>query len=155
MKTLNISKSNPLNFVYKLWLSFGGQPKTPEDLCHFMRVCMFFWWMRWLFSAQKYNPDRPKDRYSESIGERFPRVMIFVLFFVAMCVVIGLINEGVLLSTALMTLVLIAGLAVICVLVAGTVTVSKKVNSYEAVETFKDYLSARKQRICPFIEVEK
>lgn len=155
MKTLNISKSNPLNFVYKLWLSFGGQPKTPEDLCHFMRVCMFFWWMRWLFSAGRYNPDFPKDRHREPIGERFPRVMIFVLFFVAMCVVIGLINEGVLLSTALLVLIMIIGACVLGIFIVGTVKVSKRISKYEAVETFKDYLSARKQRICPFIEVEK
>ena len=40
-------------------------------------------------------------------------------------------------------------------LIAGAGVAVKKVNRNEAFETFKDYLSARKQRVCPFIEVEK
>jgi len=155
MSTLNISKSNPLRSIYRLWLSLGGQPKTPEDLCHFMRVCMFFWWMRWLFSTDRYNPDHPKDSYRNAIGERFPRLAIFGIFFLALCVVIGLINEGVLWHTIVVVLALIIGGCILAVFIAGTVQVGKKVNRYEAFETFKDYLSARKQRVCPFIEVEK
>ena len=57
--------------------------------------------------------------------------------------------------SALAILVVIAGGVVLAVFVAGTVEVGKKVNRNLAFETFKDYLSARKQRVCPFIEVEK
>ena len=138
--TINISKTNPLRAIYRLWLSLGGEPKTPEDLCHFMRVCMFFWWMRWLFSAVRYNPDRPKDRYRHSIGERFPRIAIFGLFTFALCVVIGLINEGVLWYTALVVLATIVLSSLFAVFVFGATQVGKKVNENEMFETFKDYL---------------
>ena len=155
MNTLNISKSNPLNKAYRLWLSFGGEPKTPEDLCHFMRVCMFWWWWRWLFSSDRYNPDFPKDRYRQHLGERFPRIVIFGLFTLVLCAVIGLINEGVLWKTIILILATVVGGCMLAVFIAGTVQVGRRMKKYEAFETFKDYLSARKQRICPFITVEK
>lgn len=153
--TINISKRNPLNAIYRLWLSLGGEPKTPEDLCHFMRVCMFWAGLRWLFSSDRYNPDHPRDRYSSNIGERLPRVAIFLCAFTLMAFVTHIINEGIVLSTMLIVLVCILGGTAFAVFVTGAVNVGKRVNNNEAFETFKDYLSARKQRICPFIEVEK
>ena len=153
--TINISKTNPLRAIYRLWLSLGGQPKTPEDLCHFMRVCMFWTLFRWLFSSERFNPDSPNGRYQSCIGERFPRVIIFVISFALMAFVTHIINEGIVWTTILIILGCIIGGTAFAVFVTGAVNVGKRVNRNEAFETFKDYLSARKQRVCPFIEVEK
>lgn len=153
--TINISKTNPLRAIYRLWLSLGGEPKTPEDLCHFMRVCMFWTVLRYLFSTDRYNPDHPRDRYCHNIGERFPRIGIFLGAFAVMAFVTHIINEGIVLSTILVILAAVIGFIAFSFFVVGTVEVGKKVNKNEMFETFRDYLSARKQRICPFIEVEK
>ena len=154
MSALNITKSNPLNFMYNQWLHFGGEPKTPEDLCHFMRVCMFWWWARWLFSPEFYEKT-PADLYHLNGEFRFPRIAIFGGEIVLIVLVTHLLNEGTLLSTSLIILLGIIGISILAVFVAGVVDVGGKVNRNEAFETFKTYLSARKQRICPFIEVEK
>lgn len=152
--TLNITKSNPLNFMYNQWLHFGGEPKTPEDLCHFMRVCMFWWWMRWFWSPEYYKKT-PADHYHLNGKGRFPRALIFLGEILLIVLVITLINEGKLLTGLLFIVVGIAGFITVVLLSAGAVDVSKKVKKNEMFETFRAYLSARKQRICPFIEVEK
>jgi len=60
---MNVRKSNPLNALYHLWVELGGRA-TPEaidtkaetwpnawqdNLCHFMRVVLIWVWFRWLF----------------------------------------------------------------------------------------------------------
>lgn len=151
---MNISKSNPLNFMYHKWLQLGGDPKDQEDLCHFMRVCMFFWWARWLCSPEFYN-ETPADENHLNGKFRLPRIAIFIGEFCAIAFITHLLNKGILLSVSLLILVGIAVISMLIVFSVGVRVVSGKINSYEAVGTFKSYLSARKQRMCPFITVEK
>lgn len=72
---MKIEKSNPLNRLYKFWITLGGKPTyagmrknyfgDPEpdvtsdysdNLCHFMRVCMCWVWFRWMFCVRDLVP---------------------------------------------------------------------------------------------------
>ncbi len=69
--------------------------------------------------------------------------------------VIHIINEGIVVSTLLFILGFALGFIALSFFVVGATQTAQKVNKNEMFETFKDYLSAKKQRVCPFIEVEK
>ena len=48
---MTISKKNPLGILYHYWIYLGGQPRTPEDLCHFMRVIFLYLPFIYIFSV--------------------------------------------------------------------------------------------------------
>jgi hypothetical protein len=64
-------------------------------------------------------------------------------------------NEGKLLLGTFVILGIVVGVVVVALLSAGAVDVSRKVKKNEMFEIFRAYMSAKKQRICPFIEVDK
>jgi len=163
--TLNISKRNPLNAIYNYWLYLGGKPKTPEDLCHFMRVCFLWSWVRYLlsFDFEIINREEQTREGLVSRGttfyhqDRLPRGVIFLIAAVLIVLGTELYARGIVLNT----LILILGIALGTGLVygfalgmRGVLRFLKDGAIHEGLRTFRDYSAAKKQRICPFIKVE-
>lgn len=160
--TLNISKRNPLNQIYNYWLSLGGEPKTPEDLCHFMRVCFLWSWVRWLFSFDFEITERVEQSHgcyttSHYHDDRVPRVVHFMIAMVFIVLGTELYARGVVLTFFMV----VAALTAFSVFVVGFVVAIKTTlkffedgDIHEGLRTFRDYSAAKKQRICPFIKVE-
>jgi len=124
-----------------------------------MRVCFVWWWFRWLFSfdytIQEQNPYN-KDEFYPCHRDRFPRIIWFFAEVIIILAVTDLISKGILLNVFLVLL----GVTVFTVFVFGFVFIFKAVPWYvvtdsEVIETIGTYMAAKKQRICPFIEVEK
>lgn len=161
--TLNISKRNPLNAIYSYWLYLGGEPKTPEDLCHFMRVCFLWSWVRWLFSFDFEITERVKGSHGcfdtmHYHKDRFPRFVFFLVATGAVIIVTELISTGRLFTVFQILVFLFVSIIFVYGLIVATGKVAKSLEGsdvHEGLKTFRDYSAAKKQRICPFIEVEK
>lgn len=154
---LNISKRNPLNAIYNYWITLGGEPKTPEDLCHFMRVCFLWSWVRWLFSFDFEITERQHGYVTGHYHrDRFPRFVFFLVATVAVIIVTELIATGRLVTVFQMLAFLFFSIIFAYGLIVATGKVAKSLEGsdvHEGLKTFKEYASAKKQRICPFIRV--
>ncbi len=157
MNKIIISKSNFLGAVYRYWKHLGGKGREPEDLCHFMRVCFIWTLARWLFSDTHAKMVWVEEWQEERriTSNRFPRFVFFLVEGVLILLVTELISDGVLLTTFLRFIAFMVAITVIVGFFYGTKFFGGKALNTEAVRTVGAYLVARKQRICPFIELEK
>ena len=157
---IKISSRNILGKVYNIWVRCDGKPRYQEDLCHFMRVCMFWWWLRWFFSGRfiriygmepEFNGISPF--VSIILGEilvgygvawyRFPKDTLF--------------------GTIVVSIIIGAG-ALIIVAVENQWgdriedfldDVKDSITDKEPIAIVMEWMAAKKKGICPFVEVEK
>lgn len=160
---MTISQNNPLGYVYRYWLKLGGTPREPEDLCHFMRVCMFWWWIRWFL----------KPRWVGGLASPF-LILLYSATTTSVIVLWILSNRA---RIALSTIgVLALSLFIVFLLDYWTkdkswrlerkIRVSQKRLAWAkkwdkreeqllaVLKVFSAWASAKKKRICPFIKVE-
>ncbi len=170
---LRIRSRNMLGRLYNIWVRCDGKPKYQEfhrsksepdvwkvDFCHFMRVCMFWWWSRWFFSGRfiEINELRPQMNglspfFSIILGE------ILVLYGV------GWYRFP--FDTLMFTLVIAAMVGGIVLVIMGTENqwgdqigdflsdLGDTITSQETISVVMEWLAAKKKGICPFIEVER
>ncbi len=162
---MEIKKNSLLGKAYNFWIWCDGEPRKPEDLCHFMRVCLFHWWLRWFFLSGQFIPIEGNS----SPGSDTPRGITpfwVVMFSSALIAVVcrTIVNPGPwLIGIGVVSLIIIA--IVIGVYISENKYViqrwrSRQMNKIrskpisEALSVFGQWMSAKKQRICPFMDIE-
>jgi len=169
---LRIRSRNMLGRFYNTWVRCDGKPKyqyTIEssgsnvwmvDFCHFMRVCMFWWWLRWFFSG----------RFIEIRGLR-PEMNGLSPF---VCIILGEILVGYGVAWYRFPLDTLAGTLIVATVIGlGALVivaveyqwkdqiedflddVKDSITSKETVSIVMEWMAAKKKGICPFVEVEK
>lgn len=157
---INISSRNILGRVYNIWVRCDGRPRYQEDLCHFMRVCMFWWWLRWFFSGRfiEINEFRPEwNGLSPFVSIILGNILVLY----------GVGWYRFPLDTLYGTLVVAAIVGGISIVIIGTENkwgdriewflgdVKDAITDQETISVIMEWLAAKKKGICPFIEVEK
>lgn len=169
---LKIRSRNMLGRFYNTWVRCDGKPKyqyTIEssgsnvwmvDFCHFMRVCMFWWWSRWFFSGRFIEIRELRPEWNG------------ISPFVSIILGEILVGYGVVwyrfpLDTLYGTLGVAVLAIVIIIIVEATERrwgyrlgyflddVGDSITSQETISVIMEWIAAKKKGICPFIEVEK
>jgi len=172
---MNVRKSNPLNRLYHLWVELGGKvtpvyththTPTPDsysdNLCHFMRVVLIWVWFRWLFMRRWMFKDIKGGVYLSPflIGGAafllgvFTSLLVHYPNFRKAMIVVAVIGMG----TALIIYTLEftrVGKWMHDNQEAGMIRRRKWwAPKKEAFQLFKDWLYAKKMRVCPQIKVD-
>ena len=177
---MKINRNNPLNKLYAYWVRLGGKPTYSQtvgveeflipdpssdykdNLCHFMRVCLIWVWLRWFFCRRWWGS-------------------VFLSPFLVFLIAVG----GAVLSTIVIVNPLVRWIVITAALALGGCILfvwltretawgkaqhrraeDRAVSRHElwkkrlkpwadAFEIFKDWIYAKKMRVCPTIEIER
>ena len=169
---MNVRKSNPLNHLYQLWVRLGGKAESkwdgaenihyPDNLCHFMRVVLIWVWFRWLFKR------RQMFTYIKGGLYLSPFIVGLTAFSLGAFTSL-MVHYPEFRKAVIFTAVLLTGLMGVLYTMEKTkfgaylIENQKKgmIRRYkfwapklEAFQLFKDWLYAKKMRVCPQIKVD-
>ena len=171
---MKVSKSNPLNSLYQLWIGLGGKASELKDhrgnkynyyvdnLCHFMRVVLIWVWFRWLFKC------RQMFIYIKG-GINISPFLVGLLAFM-----LGMFTSLMVHWPEFREVIFVVAGTILGFIALVYVFEKTRLGSYiienqkqgmirrkkfwapkiEAFELFKDWLYAKNMRICPQIKVE-
>lgn len=151
-KTIVASGKSWHGRLYRYWLRHGFQaseyqdPARKENLCHYVRVVLLWSWLTWLFRTS------PK-KHLRWLRPWMPVALGSLILAITISAMRWPQGTWDVLMALILMLALMAGMVLLSVgLAAGLIGAEQALKGDGFVLVLRNYVSAKKAKICPYIE---